>query len=75
MVKLKMLVCLGGTSVETLCLLLQDELDLKRSRSTERRYKQSGLDERLTLADFDWRFNPKVPRLSLIHISEPTRPY
>ena len=48
--------------LETLCLLLQDELDLKRSRSTERRYKQSGLDERLTLTDFDWRFNPKVPR-------------
>ena len=26
------------TFLETLCLLLQDELDLKRSRSTERRY-------------------------------------
>ncbi len=48
--------------LETFCLLLQDELDLKRSRSTERRSKQSGLDERLTLTDFDLRFNPKVPR-------------
>ena len=28
----------------------------------ERRYKKSGLDERATLHDFDWRFNPKLPR-------------
>jgi len=48
--------------LETFCLLLQDELDRKRSRLTERRFKQSGLDERLTLTDFDWPFNPKVPR-------------
>ena len=42
--------------------MLQDELDRRRSRLTERRFKRSGLDERLTLADFDWRFNPKLPR-------------
>ena len=33
-----------------------------RPRLTERRFKQSGLDERLSLIDFDWRFNPKIPR-------------
>ena len=48
--------------LETFCMLLQDELDRRRSRLTERRFKQCGLDERLTLADFDWHFNPKVPR-------------
>jgi DNA replication protein DnaC len=42
--------------------MLQDELDRRRSRLTERRFKRSGLDERPTLADFDWRFNPKLPR-------------
>jgi len=42
--------------------MLQDELDRRRSRLTERRFKQSRLDERPTLADFDWRFNPKLPR-------------
>lgn len=47
---------------ETFCMLLQDELDRRRSRLTARRFKQCGLDERLTLADFDWHFNPKVPR-------------
>ena len=42
--------------------MLQDELDRRRSRLLERRYKRSGLDEQVTLADFDWRFNPKLPR-------------
>ncbi len=48
--------------LETLSALLQDELDRRRSRLTERRFKHSRLDERLTLQDFDWRFNPKLPR-------------
>ena len=48
--------------LDTFAAMLQDELDRRRSRLTERRFKQSRLDERLTLADFDWRFNPKLPR-------------
>jgi len=48
--------------LETFSLILQDELDRRRSRLTERRYQTSGLDERVTLQDFDWRFNPKLPR-------------
>jgi DNA replication protein DnaC len=48
--------------LETFAAMLQDELDRRRSRLMERRYKRSGLDEKLTLADFDWRFNPKLPR-------------
>lgn len=47
---------------ETLAALLQDELDRRRTSQTERCYKRSGLDERPTLADFDWQFNPKLPR-------------
>lgn len=42
--------------------ILQDELDRRRTRLNERRFKQSGLDERLTLQDFDWRFNLDLPR-------------
>ena len=52
----------GQPFIETFCLLLQDELDGRRTRLTERRFKTSGLDERPTLTDFDWHFNPKVPR-------------
>lgn len=48
--------------IETFSLVLQDELDRRRSRLMDRRYKKSGLDERATLNDFDWRFNPKLPR-------------
>lgn len=48
--------------LETFAAILQDELDRRRSRLTERRFKQSRLDERATLADFDWRFNPRLPR-------------
>jgi DNA replication protein DnaC len=52
----------GQPFLETFCMLLQDELDRRRSRLTERRFKQCGLDERLTLTDYYWHFNPKVPR-------------
>lgn len=52
----------GQPFLETFSLVLQDELDRRRSRLTERRYLKSGLDERATLNDFDWRFNPKLPR-------------
>jgi DNA replication protein DnaC len=48
--------------LETFSAILQDEMDRRRSRLTERRFKQSRLDERTTLNDFDWRFNPKLPR-------------
>ena len=43
-------------------MILQDELDRRQSRLLERRFQQSGLDECKTLTDFDWSFNPKVPR-------------
>lgn len=48
--------------IETFAAMLQDELDRRQSRLIERRFKRCGLDERLTLADFDWRFNAKLPR-------------
>lgn len=48
--------------LETFSLILQDEIDRRQSRLIERRYQQSGLEEKLTLAEFDWSFNPKLPR-------------
>jgi hypothetical protein len=48
--------------LETFAAMLQDELDRRQSRLIERRFKRCGLDERLTLVDFDWRFNAKLPR-------------
>ena len=54
--------------LETFAATLQDELDRRRSRLTQRRYKRSGLDEKVTLADFDWRFNPKLPRAACFEL-------
>lgn len=48
--------------LDTFTLLLQDELDRRRTRLIERRYRLSGLDEKPSFADFDWQFNPKLPR-------------
>jgi DNA replication protein DnaC len=48
--------------LETLSTLLQDELDLRQSRLLQRRFTLSGLDERATLADFDWGYNPEIPK-------------
>ena len=48
--------------IETFSAILQDELDRRQSRLLERRYRTSGLDERVSLADFDWGYNPKIPK-------------
>ena len=48
--------------IETFSAVLQDELDRRKSRLLERRYQFSGLDERASLAEFDWGFNPKIPK-------------
>ena len=48
--------------LDTFASILQDELDRRRSTLIERRFKKSGLDERASLTDFDWRSNPKLPR-------------
>ncbi|MBM3387262.1 MAG: AAA family ATPase [Betaproteobacteria bacterium] len=54
--------------LETLAAMLQDELDRRHSRLLDRRYKRSGLGEKVTLVDFDWRFNPKLPRAACFEL-------
>ena len=48
--------------------LLQDEIDYRRSRLIERRFNASGLDERKLMNDFDWSFNPKLPRKEIMEL-------
>ena len=48
--------------LETFSAILQDEIDRRQSRLLERRYQFSGLDERASLAEFDWGYNPKIPK-------------
>ena len=54
--------------LETFAALLQDELERRSSVLMERRYKRSGLDEKASLADLDWRFNPKIPRAACFEL-------
>lgn len=55
--------------LETFSAILQDELDRRQSRQMERRYKLSGLDERTSLADFDWSYNPKIPKRTCFELN------
>lgn len=48
--------------LDTFAVLLQDELDRRQSRLQDRRYQLSGLDERVALSEFDWGYNPKIPK-------------
>jgi DNA replication protein DnaC len=43
-------------------LLLEDELNKRRDRLYARRLKQAHLPEMKSLENFDWSFNPKLPK-------------
>jgi DNA replication protein DnaC len=55
--------------IEAFSALVQDELDRRRSRLLERRFTLCGLPERKDLKDFDWAFNPKIPRRDLLELA------
>jgi len=48
--------------------MVQDELDYRKSRLTETRFKASGLTERPTLTEFDWGFNPNLPKKAIYEL-------
>ncbi len=50
-------------------MLLQDELDNRESRLITRRFSQSGLKERKSLSEFDWGFNPKIPKKRCLELA------
>jgi DNA replication protein DnaC len=59
----------GGMSVlDVLTQLVQDELDCRHSRLIERRFNNSGLDERKIMQDFDWSYNPRLPKQEIIEL-------
>lgn len=55
--------------VEAFSWLVQDELDRRRSRLLDRRHTLSGLPERKDLKDFDWGYNPRVPRRDVLELA------
>jgi len=54
--------------LESFSYLVQDEIDSRRTRLIERRFKASGLDERKTLTEFDWGFNPRLPKKDIFEL-------
>lgn len=48
--------------------LVQDELDRRQSRLMERRFALSSLQERKDLKDFDWTYNPKLPKRDILDL-------
>ncbi len=55
--------------IEAFSWLVQDELDRRRSRLLERRLALSGLTERKDLKDFDWGYNPKLPKRDILDLT------
>ena len=52
----------GLSHGEFLELILQDELAVRSDRQLQRRFKVAQFRERKSLEDFDWSFNPSIPR-------------
>ena len=55
--------------VEAFSWLVQDELDRRRSRLLDRRHTLSGLPERKDLKDFDWSYNPRIPKRDILELA------
>jgi len=49
--------------------LIQDEMDRRESRLLDRRFVMSGLSERKDLKDFDWTYNPRLPRRDILELT------
>ena len=54
---------------EFLELILQDELLVRKQRLIERRVKAARFRELKTLDDFDWSFNPSIPRKNIFDLA------
>jgi len=55
--------------VEFLELLVEDELTRRRDLQFQRRFKQAQLPQLKTLDDFDWSFNPKLPKQLILDLA------
>ena len=54
---------------EFLEILLQDELNVRQERLLNRRTKAADFHHLKTLEDFDWRFNPGIPRKQIYDLA------
>jgi DNA replication protein DnaC len=54
---------------EFLELILQDELHVRERRQIDRRVKSAGFKELKPLDDFDWTFNPSIPKKQVFDLT------
>src|SRR5215471_20362534 len=54
---------------EFLELLLQDELNVRKERLLARRTKHADFHHLKSLEDFDWHFNPSIPRKQIYDLA------
>jgi DNA replication protein DnaC len=59
----------GLDHLEFLELLVQDELARRADRLFNRRLKQATIEQVKEFSDFDWTFNPKLPRTQLTELA------
>ena len=57
------------THDEFLEIILQDELNVRKERMLHRRTKAADFHHLKTLEDFDWHFNPSIPRKQIYELA------
>jgi len=62
----------GLSHLDFLRRLLADQAGLRRQRAIERRIKDAHFRETKPLSDFDWSFNPAIPRTQIETLVEVT---
>ena len=55
----------GCSHLEFLHRLITDQAGLRRQRSIERRIQDAHFRERKPFSEFDWSFNPSIPRTQI----------
>jgi DNA replication protein DnaC len=59
----------GLSHAEFLELIVQDEMAVRGDRKLERRFKTAQFRERKSLEEFDWSFNPSIPRKQIYDLA------
>jgi DNA replication protein DnaC len=57
------------THAEFLALALQDELNIRQQRKLATRTRAAGFHDMKTLEDFDWGFNPRIPKKDIYELA------
>ena len=55
--------------VEVISALLLDECDRRQSCLIDKCFTRSGLPERASLVDFDWAYNPEIPKRTCFELN------